>query len=89
MRGWFSAAMARASRSNRSLKRSAENLTATNPVASDPMLPADGRLTSKSAGRNPESCHFRIVPVTPSGEQLNGSIFRSDAAYSIVARGNG
>src|ERR1051325_7155374 len=31
---------------------------------------------------------FLIVPVTPSGEQLNGSIFRFDGAYSLVARGN-
>ena len=30
-----------------------------------------------------------IVPVTPSGEQLNGSIFSSDGAYSLVERGNG
>jgi len=33
--------------------------------------------------------YFRMVPVTPSCEQLNGSIFRSDGANSIVARGNG
>lgn len=32
---------------------------------------------------------LRIVPVTPSGEQLNGSILRSEGAYSIVDRGNG
>ena len=33
--------------------------------------------------------YFLIVPVTPSGEQLNGSIFSADGAYSFLDRGNG
>src|SRR5687768_8380339 len=33
--------------------------------------------------------YFLMLPVTPSGEQLNGSIFNADGAYSIVALGNG
>src|SRR5687768_13553082 len=39
----------------------------------------------------PEAYFFAllIVPVTPSREQLNGSILRLDGAYSLVARGNG
>jgi hypothetical protein len=32
--------------------------------------------------------YFRIVPVTPSGEHLNGSIFKSEGEYSVAARGN-
>src|SRR5438105_1633159 len=36
-----------------------------------------------------EGRYFLTVPVSPSGEQLNGSIFRSDGAYSLVERGNG
>src|SRR6185436_997074 len=37
----------------------------------------------------PAYVFFLMVPVTPSGEQLNGSIFRFDGAYSLVPRGNG
>src|SRR4030095_2988686 len=33
--------------------------------------------------------YLRIVPVSPSGEHLNGSIFRSEGEYSDAACGNG
>src|SRR5688572_14066958 len=36
----------------------------------------------------PYFCADLIVPVTPSREQLNGSIFRFEGAYSLVDRGN-
>ena len=39
--------------------------------------------------RIPDPVYFLIVPVTPSGEQLNGSIFSADGAYSFLDRGNG
>jgi hypothetical protein len=43
----------------------------------------------ESESRVPNPVYFLIVPVTPSGEQLNGSIFSADAAYSFLDRGNG
>ncbi len=48
-------------------------------------------IFEKTAGRLPFCGHlyFRIVPVNPSGEHLNGSIFRSEGKYSVAARGNG
>lgn len=51
-------------------------------------LPDDGRI-DVDVGAWPAESYLRTVPVTPSGEQLNGSIFKSDGAYSIVARENG
>jgi len=47
-------------------------------------LPHDRCVDVDFGARTAES-YLRTVPVTPSGEQLNGSIFKSDAAYSIVA----
>src|SRR5215204_5950096 len=52
-------------------------------------LSTTGDFASRNVDGRRGHVYFLIVPVTPSREQLKGSIFRADGAYSFVERGNG